>query len=87
MQVLDAGWRPKGKMLICKKTGHVFCSKLQHKMANIDWKIVVNIVQLKNYVYFWREKLDAAYIGIFFYSDPACLCLSESKPSNGHLFN
>ena len=37
-------------------------------MANIYWKFIICIADLNLYVYFWRENLDATYIGIIFYS-------------------
>ena len=37
-------------------------------MANLDWKSIICVADLKLYVYFWRENLDATYIGIIFYS-------------------
>ena len=37
-------------------------------MANIDWKFIIYKADLKLYVDFWRENLDATYIGIIFYS-------------------
>ena len=51
------------------KTNHKFGFKLQHKMANDNQKSMAYIAQLDFDVYFWREKLDATYIGNFFYSE------------------
>ena len=37
-------------------------------MANIDWKSIICVADLKLNIYFWRKNLDATYIGIIFYS-------------------
>ena len=50
------------------KNNHKFGFKLQHKMANDNHKAMVYPYQLNFDVYFWREKLDATYAGIIFYS-------------------
>ena len=67
------------------KTNHKFTLKLQHKVANDNQKAMVYTAQLNFDVYFWREKLDATYIGIIFYSASWKISKHSEKKFHGQV--